>query len=124
MPLAHSHFGVTTLAHHTLFVQQLLNRIRAHGGFQNVHGITVLALDIDGGLNATFLEAGAYVVWIQENVSLCARLRVLQADGACSRAWLDPWRRFVNQDIDPARHLPGVHLWHGAAWRHVPAALR
>lgn len=80
---------------------------------------SILDLRTSGVIPLPVLKA-IVVVWIAQDTSLAARvLDAKSVDGLC-RLTLCPWMGFVNYDPDQSVLEQGIHLWLGAAWRHIP----
>ncbi|KKW32817.1 MAG: hypothetical protein UY76_C0016G0004 [Candidatus Uhrbacteria bacterium GW2011_GWA2_52_8d] len=101
------------------FAQRILDRILAVLDIKDEDERSILDLQTSGTIPTAVLDQ-IVVVWIAPNQHLAARVEFSEAgDGAC-RLILRPWMGFVNHDPDQLMLEQGIHLWLGAAWRHIP----
>lgn len=106
----------------SVFAQRILDRVISVRGLSDHNGtIIVVELETQGNIPPVILE-GAYVIRIGPEESVATKvMSVASVDDAC---WLriGSWCVFINHDPTrpPLEH--GIHLWLGAAWRHVPLA--
>lgn len=108
---------VRGLMNEPAFTQRILDRILGWDIYDE-HGRSILELRTNGTFPLPVLQA-IIVVWIAPDKSLAARVELAQSsDGKCRLA-LRPWMRFVNHDTDQPELGQGIHLWLGAAWRHL-----
>ena len=101
------------------FTQRILNRILLVLDIKDEDERSILDLQTSGTIPTGVLDK-IVVVWIGPDWSLAARIQKARSgDGAC-RLILRPWMGFVNHDTQQSVLEPGIHLWLGAAWRHIP----
>jgi hypothetical protein len=120
MQLTHRPLDVRTLLDDPTYTQRVLDRVQAVQGLGLDQGFPVLDLLTRGCLLVAILKA-VYVVRICDGDSLVARVQRAAATDAACRLLLDRWCSFVNNDPTLQQLQPGVYLFLGPAWRHVPA---
>jgi len=103
------------------FLRRLLDRFEALLGIQEDETGCILSLKTAGPIPSELLDQ-LLVVRIAPGESLATHVQSVQtADGMC-RLTLRSWLGFLNHDPLSPPLAPGLHLWLGAAWRHVPTA--
>lgn len=101
------------------YTQRILNRVLGVVNIADEDERAVIDLRTSGTIPLPVLEA-IIVVWIEPGQHLAARVEFSEVgDGAC-RLTLRPWMGFVNHDLTHLVLERGIHLWLGAAWRHIP----
>jgi len=111
--------GVCGLMEIPAFAQKILYRVTTLTGVGRCRGHDTLDLRTNGCIPTHLLEK-IRVVRIQANQSLVGRVNAAQSvDGHC-RLFVNQWKVFINDDPHTPQLEPGIHLWIGLAWCHIP----
>lgn len=119
MPLVPRPAKVRGLLDDPAYAQRVLNRITACIAIDDRRQLPVIDLETVGTIPETVLEQ-ITLVRISKGESLAARVLAARSTEGDCRVTLCPWMGFINHEPSRPQLDPGIHLWLGAAWRHLP----